>query len=273
MLELNKIYNIRAEEGLALLPENSIDLTVTSPPYDNLRDYKGYSFDFETIANELYRVTKNGGILVWVVGDATIDFCETLTSYKQVIYFVENAGFNLLDTMIYGKKSYAPAYPNMLRYAQTIEFMFVLSKGKPKTFNPIKVPKQQNTIDSYKNGKNVGFRQKNGDIITKRISNNNIEKNASNLWIYDTGFGKSSKEKIQFEHPATFPEQLVADHINSWSNENETVLDCFMGSGTTAKVAMKLNRKFIGFEISKEYHELAEKRIKMNVDLFCGDCR
>jgi len=271
MLELNKIYNLACEEGLKLLDNESIDLTVTSPPYDNLRDYKGYSFDFETIAKELFRVTKKGGVVVWIVGDATIDFCETLTSYKQVIFFVENAGFNLLDTMIYGKKSYAPAYPNMRRYAQTIEFMFVLSKGKPKTFNPIQIQKSETSILRDNTTKLVSFRQQNGDLKSKRLSNNNIEKSASNLWIYDTGFGKSSKEQIQFEHPATFPELLVNDHLQSWSNENEVILDPFMGSGTTAKVAMKLNRKFIGFEISKEYHELSEKRIKMNVDLFCGD--
>ena len=258
-MELNKIYCESNLDTMARMPDNFIDLTVTSPPYDGLRDYNGYSFPFEDIAKELFRVTKQGGVVVWVVGDQTIDFCETLTSFKQSIFFVENCSFNLLDTMIYGKKSYAPAYPTMKRYAQTFEYMFVFSKGKPKTFNPIQTNKQDSSIS--KNFETNGYRQKDGTMEYKRMKTDSMMKSECNVWIYDVGFAKSSNDKIAFEHPATFPEQLAADHIFTWSNEGDLIYDPFMGSGTTAKMAILNKRKWIGSEISSEYVELANKRL------------
>lgn len=259
-MEINKIYNENCIDTMRRMPDNFVDLVVTSPPYDNLRDYKGYSFPFEDIAKELFRVVKNGGVVVWVVGDATINFCESLTSFKQSIFFVENCGFNLLDTMIYAKKSYAPAYPNMKRYAQTFEYMFVLSKGKPNTFNPIMVDKQISSI-SNKIETN-GFRQKDGSMVYKKMETSSLVKSDCNVWVYDVGFNKSSKDKVSFEHPATFPEQLANDHILSWSNEGDLVYDCFMGSGTTAKMAILNNRKWIGSEMSSEYCNIANKRLE-----------
>lgn len=129
-MELNRIYNIDCLQGLKLLEDNSIDLTVTSPPYDDLRNYKGYSFDFENIAKELYRVTKTGGILVWIVGDATSKGSESGTSFRQALYFKE-CGFNLHDTMIYEKNSSSfPAARTSKRYTQIFEYMFVFCKGK-----------------------------------------------------------------------------------------------------------------------------------------------
>lgn len=261
-MEINKIYCESNLETMAKMPDNFIDLTVTSPPYDGLRNYNVYLFPFEEIAKELYRVTKDGGIVVWVVGDETKDFCETLTSFKQAIFFVDNCGFKLLDTMIYGKKSYAPAYPTMMRYAQTFEYMFILSKGKPKTFNPLQIPKTISSIQRDKTSKQVGFRQQNGEIKTKRLSNNNIEKSASNLWIFDTGFGKTTIDETAYNHPAIFPEILAQDHIYSWSNEGDIVYDPFMGSGTTAKMSHLQKRKWIGSEMSQEYVDLANKRLK-----------
>ena len=265
MLELNKIYCMDCLEGMKLLPNECIDLTVTSPPYDNLRTYNGYieqwSFEkFQAIAKELYRITKDGGVVVWVVGDETKNFCESLTSFKQALYFVEDVGFKLLDTMIYAKKSYAPAYPNMCRYAQTFEYMFVLIKGnKPKTFNPIKTEKQQSSIRDKEEVN--GYRQKDGSMTYKRMKTDNLLKNECNVWVYDVGFMKSSKDKISFKHPATFPEALAQDHILSWSNEGDLVLDPFMGSGTTAKMALLNGRNYIGIDISEEYCEIARKRI------------
>jgi site-specific DNA-methyltransferase (adenine-specific) len=257
-MKTNIIYNKPAQDGLRLLPTNSIDLTVTSPPYDNLRDYNGYSFPFELIAKELFRVTKNGGVVVWVVSDETIKFNETGTSFKQALYFKE-IGFNLLDTMIYGKQNYAPAYPTMRRYAQTFEYMFVLSKTKPNVFKPKQVEKVRNKIE-----KGCKTRNKNGtQNKSKLIIPTKSTKDACNIWMYPT-----EKAKDAGNHPAVFPEQLAKDHINSWSNENDIILDPFMGSGTTAKVAHLLNRKFIGFEMSKEYCEIIEKRMAQFTDLF-----
>jgi len=260
-METNKIYQGDCLELMKQIEDNSVDLVVTSPPYDNLRDYKGYSFNFEGIAKDLFRVTKDGGIVVWIVGDTTKDFSETLTSFEQAIYFVKQAGFKLLDTMIYVKISYPPAYPTLRRYANRFEYMFIFSKGKPKTFNPIKVSKQSSSIGKDKVST---FRGEDGFTKARKVSIGKIEKAECNVWVYDVGFMKSSTDKISFKHPATFPEQLVEDHILSWSNEGDLVLDPMCGSGTTCKMALKNNRKFIGFDISQEYIDLANKRLEQN---------
>ena len=258
-IELNKIYNENCLETMARMPDNFVDLTVTSPPYDNLRKYNGYSFPFEEIAKELFRVTKGGGVVVWVVGDATINGSETGTSFKQALYFKE-CGFNLHDTMIYKDCGLTM---NHNRYEQEFEYMFVFSKGKPKTFNPIKVKCLYFGKDSDRTGQ---FTQEHNEKSKKLRSNKertNIkpEKIKGNVWEYPNGYGKSSKDDIAFKHPAIFPEKLAADHIRSWTNENDIVYDCFGGSGTTAKMAHILKRNWILSEISSDYCKLAEKRI------------
>lgn len=242
------------------MPDNFIDLTVTSPPYDNLRDYKGYGFSFEEIARELYRVTKQGGVVVWVVGDATVKGSETGTSFRQALYFKE-IGFNLFDTMIYAKPPRG-AVGNNKTYWQTFEYMFVLSKGKPKTINLI--------IDR----KNKESRE--GDYGTKRIENGELLKvkrggyseygRRTNIWVYGIGKGQSTKDNIAFEHPAIFPEQLANDHIISWSNEGDIVYDPFAGSGTTGKMAIINKRKCIMSEISSEYCEIIKKRLELIIN-------
>jgi DNA modification methylase len=260
-MEFNKIYNTDCLEGLKLLENDSIDLTVTSPPYDNLRTYNGFSFDFEGIAKELYRVTKNGGVVVWVVGDATIKGSETGTSFKQALYF-KYIGFNLHDTMIYLKDS-CP-FPEVNRYYPSFEYMFVFSKGKPKTVNLIADKPNKNF------GQKVHVLGRNVDgskFICSAIKNNTNRKIKEygvrrNVWEYSVGKWKVTKDEIAYQHPAIFPEQLANDHIISWSNENEIVLDPFMGSGTTAKMAIINNRNYIGFEMSKEYCEIANERLK-----------
>jgi DNA modification methylase len=244
------------------LSDNSVDLTVTSPPYDNLRTYNGYSFDFENIAKELFRITKKGGVVVWVVGDQTKKGSESGTSFKQALYFKE-IGFNLHDTMIYAKENYVPLTHN--RYEQQFEYMFIFSKEKPKTFNPI----MRDNI--WKGNKTGGtFRHNGNDLEAKHTKGVVKDKSIKpNIWWYKVGKYKTSTDLISFKHPATFPEQLAHDHIISWSNENDTVLDCFMGSGTTGKMAKLLNRNFIGIEISEEYYNIAKERInelKNNVE-------
>lgn len=253
---INQIFNENCLDTMQKMQDNYIDLTVTSPPYDNLRDYKGYSFDFESIAKELYRVTKDGGVVVWVVGDETKNFNESGTSFKQALYFKE-IGFNLLDTMIYNKMNYAPAYPTMRRYAQVFEYMFIFSKGKPKTFNPIQWDKKES---SFKRDKYIGCKTRNKDGSQKDgkiLISTRKTKDASNVWGYPTDKAKDSKN-----HPAVFPEKLANDHIISWSNENDLIFDPFMGSGTTAKMALINNRNFIGCEISSDYVAIANKRLE-----------
>lgn len=253
MLEVNKVYNEDCLETMKQMPDDFVDLTVTSPPYDNLRDYKGYSFDFEGIAKELFRVTKQGGVVVWVVGDSVINGSESGTSFKQALYFKE-IGFNLHDTMIYQKDSMP--FPESNRYNQSFEYMFVLSKGKPRTFNAIKEP-----THGYKPSQSSTTRNKDGSTSSHKYEQGKNERSLFNIWKFHTGFMKSTLDAYSFEHPATFPEKLVGDHIKSWSNENDLIFDPFMGSGTTAKMARLLNRNFIGSEISAEYCEIIKKRL------------
>ena len=257
-MEINKIYNENCLDTMAKMPDNFIDLTVTSPPYDNLRTYNGYCFDFENVAKELYRVTKQGGVVVWVVDDATVKGSETLTSFKQALYFKE-IGFYVHDTMIY-KTNKPPMNDN--RYQKEFEFMFIFSKGKPKTFNPIMVETLAKGVLNK-----GGNRKANGEKMKRGIENRTGEtKVKGNIW-YLPRSSKSGDEYSR-KHPATFPEQLANDHIISWSNEGDLVYDPFMGSGTTAKMAILNNRKYIGSEISKEYCEIAEQRLKMCGGLF-----
>lgn len=241
---------------MSKLPDNSIDLTVTSPPYDNLRTYNGCVFDYETLAKELYRVTKEGGVVVWVVGDATESGSESGTSFRQALYFKE-IGFNLHDTMIYQKVNYVPLTHN--RYEQSFEYMFVLSKGKLRTFNPLKIScKNAGKIEKY------GFerRQNHGAKHAMRVYPEttyiptNETKIAPNIFAYTLGAEKTG-------HPAPFPEQLAKDHILSWSNEGDTVLDPFVGSGTTLKMCMETNRNGIGFDINPEYESIIKERLKI----------
>lgn len=261
MIELNTIYNEDCLETMKRMPDNFVDLTVTSPPYDNLRTYNGYSFDFESIAQELYRVTKDGGVVVWVVGDSTKNGSESGTSFRQALYFKE-VGFNLHDTMIYQKENAIPLTHN--RYEQQFEYMFVLSKGRPKAFNPIMIDcihaGRKNPSGTFRNNKLDGTTGK--SHTPKAVSEKKIK---YNVWSYQVGNMKSTKDKIAFEHPAIYPEQLAYDHIISWSNDSDTVYDPFMGSGTTAKACIDLNRNYIGSEISKEYCEIAERRLGQEV--------
>ena len=254
--ELNKCYNESNLVTMAKMPDNFIDLTVTSPPYDGLRTYNGYSFQFEDIAKELYRVTKKGGVVVWVVGDAVENGSETGTSFKQALFFMQ-CGFLLHDTMIYEKNGFSN--PSNTRYHQVFEYMFIFSKGKLKTFNPIK--DRKNLWESW--GKNTS-RQKNGELVERKERKSYLGEMGMryNIWKYKVGgSGMSTKDEIAHKHPAIFPELLAYDHIISWSNENDLVYDPFMGSGTTAKAAISANRKWIGSEISEEYCKIIEERL------------
>lgn len=245
-MKINKIYNMDCVEGMRVLPRESVDLTVTSPPYDNLRTYNGFTWDFEAVAKELYRVTKQGGVVVWIVADATVKGSETGTSFRQALFFKE-CGFNLHDTMIWRKPNAMPQV-DKTRYTQCFEYMFVFSKGKPKTFNPIKIPcKYAGRFLKTTNNNTESIKSSHGGVVSK-------ERTAFNVFDYvvaGTNYG----------HPAIFPEKIASDHITTWSNEGDIILDPFMGSGTTAIACIKHHRNYIGFELSKEYCDIAEERI------------
>jgi DNA modification methylase len=261
-VKTNIIYNEDCNITMDRFPEQSIDLVVTSPPYDNLRNYNGFVFEFEKIANNLSRILKAGGVIVWVVGDQTNDGSESGTSFKQALYF-KSLGLNLHDTMIYQKINPIPLTHN--RYEQTFEYMFVFSKGKPKTFNPILISCK--TEGNYTHRRNTG---RVGESVTRNrdeITVTKDKKYKGNVWAYIIGSVKDETGN----HPAPFPEQLATDHILSWSNEGDIVYDPFMGSGTTAKMSMINNRRYIGSEISKEYCDIIQQRTDKNDTNFGDD--
>jgi site-specific DNA-methyltransferase (adenine-specific) len=230
------------------MQDNFIDLTVTSPPYDGLRVYNGYSFNFDSVASELYRVTKQGGVVVWIIGDSTTKGSESGTSFRQALGFKE-AGFNLHDTMIWRKSNPMPKFRSK-RYFDVFEYMFVLSKGQPKTFNPL-MQSNKRAGELYDYTAKVKTK---GKVRTKKTFNINDERYKDNIWEYAVA-------KNDTDHPAVFPESLIADHIKSWSNEGDIVYDPFIGSGTTALAARSLGRTYIGSEISKEYCLITERRL------------
>jgi len=252
------------------IPDGFVDLTVTSPPYDNLRTYNGnieqWSFEkFQGTAKELYRVTKLGGVVVWVIGDATVKGSETLTSFKQALFFKE-IGFNVHDTMIWDKPNPTPTDPKCFRYYNSFEFMFVFSTGKPKTCYYIK-EKTKNYGKLFGSAPMKNPDGTNRTDRTEKLKNTTVNeyKIKRNIWTYPIGSGVSS-DKIAHQHPAIFPEKLAEDHILSWSNEGDLVFDPMCGSGTTAKMALINNRNYIGFEIDKHYCDIANERIRKALD-------
>lgn len=257
---INKIINDDCVSVLKNFEENCIDFTLTSPPYDNLRNYNGYNFDFENIAKQIFRVTKQGGVLVWITNDATINGSETGTSFKQVLFF-KSLGFNIHDTMIFKKRNPIPQIYRK-RYSNEFEFMFVLSKGVIKTHNPIMIPCEHAGLildnTTYKNySKNLQKRTKFANPVKDK-------KIKGNIWEYVVGKKKEDQEAK--EHPAPFPCQLAEDHILSWTNKNDIVLDPMCGSGTSCKIAKKLGRNFIGIDMSKEYCQIAKNRTSGKIE-------
>ena len=249
--QIEGLYAADCVEFMGLMPSECVDLAVTSPPYDNLRNYKGYSFEFERIAEGLFRVIKDGGVVVWVVGDK-INGGRSLTSFRQGIYFQE-IGFNIHDIMIYQKKN--TPFMRSNAYTNAYEFMFVLSKGNPKTFNPLKEKTVRSGFEM------VVFNKGADGINRKNLKELKPEKTKTNIWSYAVGLGGTTSDKIAFEHPATFPEKLAQDHILSWSNEGDLVLDPMCGSGTTCKMAFLSERKYLGIDISEEYINIAKTRL------------
>ena len=268
MIEVNKTYNESCLETMSKMPDNFIDCTVTSPPYDDIRNYNkkikglsdefnGYSFPFEEIAKELFRVTKKGGVVVWVINDATHKGSETLNSFRQALFFKE-VGFRMHDTMIYRKLNPMPNAGK--RYQQMFEYMFVLSKGSPKTTN-ISLRERSNKCEDKRTYRKKKFsRNKDGDFNENDYYVKEMVPDY-NIWDFYVGWGNTTKDDVAFEHPAIFPEELAKRHIESWTNEGELIYDPFMGSGTTSKMSILSNRNYIGSELSEEYCIIESKRL------------
>lgn len=249
-----KLINGDCLEVMKGVPDASVDLTVTSPPYDNLKNYNGNNklwnqTVWESVIEELYRVTKDGGVVVWIVNDATIKGSETGTSFKQALHF-KKIGFNLHDTMIWHKTN-AFNFGSNLCYRQEFEYMFIFTKGRIKTTNFIcDVPaKTAGQVAKGARKHADGSRDEVPDFVVSEF------RKRGNIWSIPTS-------NQSFGHPATFPEQLAKDHILSWSNESDVILDPFMGSGTTGVTCLNTNRKFIGIELDENYFNIAKERIK-----------
>lgn len=261
VIEPNRIYNENCLDTMSRMSDNYLDLTVTSPPYDSTRSYSTNVGDiwndgiWKPIIRELYRVIKVGGVVVWVVGDATLNGSETGTSFEQALYFKQF--FNLYDTMIYGKNN--PIPKNHPRYEQQFEYMFIFSKGKPNTVNLLREPSKyagQLQTGTMRNSGGDELKKKHG--VGKRYKKDKV---LGNVWFFNVGYNHSTQDDIAFKHPAIFPEKLAEQHIHSWTNEGDLVYDPFAGSGTTLKMAKQMNRNWIGSELSSEYCEIIKSRL------------
>jgi site-specific DNA-methyltransferase (adenine-specific) len=259
-MEVNQVVCCDCLEGMKTLPDECIDLSISSPPYDDLRSYRGYNFQFEPIAAELFRVTKTGGVVVWIVKDAVVDGSETGTSFRQALHFKE-VGFRLHDTMIYMRNGVT--FPDAIRYYNCFEYMFVFSKGKPKTFNPIKDHRNSSAGSTDK-----GKQRKRDGVLRQRWADrvNRIRPEWSsrwNVWTYPTGYQHTAPDKLWLDHPAIFPLKLAEDHIRSWTNPGDIVFDPMAGSGQTLIAAKTLGRDWLGFDCCPEYVDLMRRRLAL----------
>ncbi len=269
MIEFNKVHNMSCVDGMRSMEDCSVEMVCTSPPYDDLRTYNDSSkWDFEvfkSVAVEIVRVLKDGGVVMWNVGDATVNGGETGSSFRQALYFMD-LGLRLHDTMIYEKTGIAFASgPKSLRYSQCFEYCFILSKGKPSTVNII-MDKPNVWAGAQSWGKKRA-RKKDGELAVGDEKTKAVREFGArnNIWRIKNsgGFGQSNKKA--YEHPATMPEELSRDHILSWTKEGDVVLDPFMGSGTTARMSILTGRQYVGFEIDPTYYELCNNITPQNI--------
>ena len=253
------LYNEDCLTTMSRMEDNSVDMVLTSPPYDNIRSYEEKSnFNFEKTSVELFRIIAEGGVMIWIVGDQTIEGDETGTSFKQALHFKE-IGFKLFDTMIYAKECQG-AVGNNKGYWQAFEYMFVLVKGKPTTINLLFDRRNSRIEKGWMSSS--GNRRRDGSQKTGWKSGCGEYGRRTNVWKYKNSLWNTSKDKIAFQHPAIFPEALARDHILSWSNKGDLIYDPFMGSGTTAKMCIATQRNWIGSEINENYCDIIRKRIK-----------
>lgn len=248
------IINDDCVRYLDTLEDECLKFVITSPPYDDIRRYQGYSFDFESVASALARVLRPGGVIIWNVADATRNGSETGTSMRQALRFME-LGLRLHDTMIYEKRNPMPTSRTARRYHQAWEYVFCLSKGTPETFNPIMVPTKHGHARA-----NMRHRGRNGNTGYNKTKRNSHTK-VRNIFTYTIGGGHTTADREAHGHPALMPERMAEDQILTWTNPGDTVFDPFNGAGTSGKMAVKNHRNYIGTEVSREYCDLSRLRI------------
>ena len=262
---INQIFNEDCLETMKRMPDNYVDLILTSPPYDNMRSYggnknyhqrlnqTGFSFDFEGIAKELTRVLKPGGVIMWNVQDQTIKGSRTGNSMRQALFFMEECGLFLHDHLIWYKTG--TPFPSIYRYRNVWENMFILTKGKPNTFNPIL--KKNKTGGASRNRRRE--RNHNGELVMKeRVVTTKEYGIDDNVW-YITNHFNVTDEMKKYGHPAVMADEVAKRHIQSWTNEGDVVYDPFLGAATTTRLAKQMNRNWIGSEIHKPYFDISKK--------------
>ena len=257
-MKLDHIYNESCIDTIQRIKHNTIHMVITSPPYDSMRDYTGLTDNiFHNLVDGLHNILVPGGVIVWIVGDQTKDGTESGTSFRQALHFIDS-GFKLHDTMIWEKQPKGAVANSYNRYYDTFEYMFVISKGKPRVANII----QDRENKRQEGVRPVKRRSRDGTFYYDTKPKTKAFGKRGNIWQCNTGnLPSTSTDKIAYEHPAIFPEQLVKDHILSWSNENDIVYDPFMGSGTSAKMSKILSRRYIGSEINEKYCDIARRRL------------
>jgi len=241
-------------EWMLTQPHESIDCVLTSPPYDNIRSYNGYTFDFESTATELVRLLAPGGVIIWNVADATQGGSETGTSMRQALYFM-SLGLRLHDTQIYVKRNPMPTNVQTRRYHQAWEYMFVFSKGTPAVFNPIQVDAK------YTGNARMKYRGTDGTIEYKTTIRN-VKTKLRNVFEYTIGGGHTTKNKQLSSHPALMPEQLALDQLTTWADTHSVIYDPFAGAGTTLWAAQQLGFSSVGTEIDSDYCALIHDRMR-----------
>ena len=251
---INKLHCENCTSFMQGIDKESVDMIITSPPYDNMRKYKGFEFDFEAVSQGMWNVIKPGGVCCWVVTDQIINGSKSLTSFHQAIHF-RKIGFNIHEIIIFEKS--ACNFPGKIRYSDIFEFIFVLSKGRPKTFNPIQIDCKYPRMK-----RRTQIRRENKPIKYKTLSYGD-KRIRDNIWKYAISLYGATKDRMAFKHPAVFPEKLASDCIESWSNEGDLVMDPMCGSGTVPKMAKLMKRNWIGVDISQEYIDLANQRIDL----------
>ena len=256
------LYHGRNEEVLPELENEFADACITSPPYDDLRVYGGHGWNFQLSAKAIARALKPGGILVWIVGDESNGWCESLASFKQAISFVDDHGLCLLDTMIYEKSTVFERHGHRT-YPQAFEYMFVFSRGRPRAFNVIR-----DRPNSQAGNKITGtVRKPEGHTVPSHSCGRIVRDFSarSNVWRYTVGYGHTTTDRAAYAHPAMMPEALARDHIVSWTFPGDLILDPFAGAGTTLKMAKEQERRAIGIEAEERYCEIAANRLTQDV--------
>jgi len=237
-----------------------VNLVHTSPPYDALRHYHGYKFDVKGVAEQLYRVLKPGGLVVWIVADQTIKGSKTGSSHRHALAF-RDCGFRLHSEMIYEKNGIR--YPDKVRYYDCFEYMFVFSKGRPKTVNLIR-DRENSTA-----GQTQSWTERKRDGSLAKRAKKKIAAPFGvrrNIWSYYTAPQHIAPDNLWRSHPAVFPLQLAEDHIISWTRPGDIVLDPLCGSGQTLLAALINDRHYIGIDCSAEYCRLARERLDLYRD-------